>query len=154
MAKAKAGDTVKVNGPYGGFRLSGSDAAMAWIAGGSGMAPIKCILHQMKNTGNKRTATYYFGANKVEELFLLDEMKEFETELADFTFVPVVATPQDGEKWAGETGFVTDAVRRGLKDASQREAYLCGSPGMIDASIKVLSELGIPEQAIFYDKFE
>ena len=150
----KVGDEVRLNGPYGDFRLSETDAPIVFIAGGSGMAPIKCILHHMKNTANKRKATYYFGANKVNELFLLDEMKEFESDLADFRFVPVVATPQDGEEWTGETGFVTDAVRRGLENATECEAYLCGSPGMIDASIEVLNELGMPEEAIFYDKFE
>ena len=150
----KVGDEVRLNGPYGDFHLSETDAPIVFIAGGSGMAPIKCILHHMKNTASKRKATYYFGANKVNELFLLDEMKEFESDLADFKFVPVVATPQDGEEWTGETGFVTDAVRRGLKNASECEAYLCGSPGMIDASIDVLTELGMKQEAIFYDKFE
>ncbi len=150
----KVGDEVRLNGPYGDFRLSDTDTPMVFIAGGSGMAPIKCILHYMKNTGNKREATYYFGANKVEELFLLDEMNEFESELADFKFMPVVVANQDGENWSGEKGFVTEAVQRNLKNASECEAYLCGSPGMIDASIKVLIELGMREDAIFYDKFE
>lgn len=150
----KVGDEVRLNGPYGDFRLSETDAPMVFIAGGSGMAPIKCILHYMLRTGNKRKATYYFGANKVKELFLLDEMKEFESALSGFRFVPVVAAPVNGDNWQGETGLVTEAVQRDLKNASEHEAYLCGSPGMIDASIKVLIELGLREEAIFYDKFE
>ena len=150
----KVGDQVRLNGPYGDFRLSDTDAPMVFIAGGSGMAPMKCILHYMLSTDNKRKATYYFGANKVSEVFLLDEMKEFESALADFRFVPVVAAPQGGEDWSGETGLVTEAVQRDLKNASEYEAYLCGSPGMIDASIKVLIELGMIEESIFYDKFE
>jgi Na+-transporting NADH:ubiquinone oxidoreductase subunit F len=150
----KVGDQVRLNGPYGDFHLSDTDAPMIFIAGGSGMAPIKCILHQMKNTDNKRKTVYYFGANKVNELFLLDEMKQFEAELADFRFVPVVAAPAEGENWSGETGLVTEAVQRDLQNAPEYEAYLCGSPGMIDAAIRVLSELGMPEESIFYDKFE
>ena len=51
------------------------------------MAPIKCMLHHMKNTANKRKAMYYFGANKVEELCLQDLMSSFESELADFKFI-------------------------------------------------------------------
>jgi len=39
------------------------------------------------------------------------------------------------------------------KNGSKSEAYLCGSPGMIDACIKVLTELGVSEDRIFYDKF-
>jgi Na+-transporting NADH:ubiquinone oxidoreductase subunit F len=40
-----------------------------------------------------------------------------------------------------------------MKDASLYEAYLCGSPGMIDASIKVLNELGVTNDRVFFDKF-
>lgn len=150
----KIGDNVKMNGPYGDFRLSETAVPIVFIAGGSGMAPIRCILHHMKNTANKRKATYYFGANKVDQLFLLDEMKKFEKELADFRFVPAVASPQDSDNWTGQKGFVTDAVRSDLKNAPECEAYLCGSPGMIDAAIEVLAALGMSEENIFYDKFE
>ena len=34
------------------------------------------------------------------------------------------------------------------------EGYLCGSPGMIDACIKVLTGKGLPDDKIYYDKFE
>jgi Na+-transporting NADH:ubiquinone oxidoreductase subunit F len=150
----KVGDEVKINGPYGDFYLSESDAPIVFVAGGAGMAPIKCILHHMKNTNNKRKATYYFGANKVEELFLTDLMRNFESDLPDFKFVPAAAAAEQGENWDGETGLVTQVVQKNLKNASEYEAYLCGSPGMIDAAIKVLTDLGMSEKQIFYDKFE
>jgi Na+-transporting NADH:ubiquinone oxidoreductase subunit F len=150
----KVGDEMKINGPYGEFRLSDSDAPIVFIAGGSGMAPIKCMLHHMKNTDNKREAVYYFGANESRELFLVDMMREFEKQLANFRFVPVVSEPEDSEAHGYETGLVTDAVERGVKNATECEAYLCGSPGMINAIIKVLTGLGVSEDKIFYDKFE
>lgn len=150
----KVGDEVKLNGPYGDFQLSDTDAPIVFIAGGSGMAPIKCMLHHMKNTNDKRKATYYFGANRVKELFLQELMQQFERDLGDFEFVPSVTSPQDGEDWTGKVGRVTSTVENHLKNASESEAYLCGSPGMIDAAIKVLKELGMSEDKIFYDKFE
>jgi len=149
----KVGDVAKVNGPYGDFRLSDTDSPMVFIAGGSGMAPIKCILHQMKNEGIKRKATYYFGANTVKDMFMVELMRAFEKELYDFRFVPSVARPQENEKWDGEVGLVTEVVQRDLKNAAECEAYLCGSPGMIDAAIKVLTEMGMSQEKIFYDKF-
>ncbi len=149
----KAGDSVRVNGPCGVFRLSDTDAPIIFIAGGSGMAPIRCILNHMRNAGNKRKAVYYFGANKVSELFMLDEMKQFECDLADFRFVAVVAQPDLDEHWDGAAGLVTEAVAREVKNAGECEAYLCGSPGMIAASGKVLKELGVSEDKIHYDSF-
>ncbi|OQA00762.1 MAG: Na(+)-translocating NADH-quinone reductase subunit F [Planctomycetes bacterium ADurb.Bin401] len=150
----KIGDPVRLNGPYGLFRLTDTDAPIVFIAGGSGMAPIKCMLHHMKNTNNKRKATYYFGANKLKDLCCVDLMHQFEKELANFRFVPSVAATEPGETWAGVKGLVTNAINDDLQDASNSEAYLCGSPGMIDAVIKLLRQKGIDEKNIFYDKFE
>ena len=50
----KEGDELRFNGPYGDFRLSESASPIVFVAGGSGMAPIKCMLHHMKNTDTSR----------------------------------------------------------------------------------------------------
>jgi Na+-transporting NADH:ubiquinone oxidoreductase subunit F len=147
----RVGDAVALNGPYGAFRLSNSAAPVIFIAGGSGLAPIKSILHQMAGTKNPRPAIFFFGANTSPELFYVREMESFASFLPGYRFVPVLARPEPG--WTGESGLVTDAVARLQTDLRDHEAYLCGSPGMIDASIKVLKSLGIKEENIFYDKF-
>ncbi|HPD47840.1 MAG TPA: 2Fe-2S iron-sulfur cluster binding domain-containing protein [Anaerohalosphaeraceae bacterium] len=150
----KEGDTVRFNGPYGEFRLSQTDAPMIWVAGASGMAPFVSLLYQMRNERITRPTTYFFGGNKVKDMFYLDRMRAFEKELPNFRFVPVVAAPDEGEQWDGERGLVTQALERADADLSGHEGYLCGSPGMIDAAIKVMNQLGIPNERIFYDKFE
>lgn len=149
----KEGTPIMFNGPYGEFRLSDTQAPMVFVAGGSGMAPIRSMLYQMERDGIQREATYYFGVNATEELFYEDEMARFEKVLAGYRFVPVVAGPDSAEHWKGETGLVTEAIARAGKDLTKHEAYLCGSPGMIDASIKVLTELGVLRERIFFDTF-
>lgn len=149
----KEGDAVTLNGPYGEFHLSDTDRPIIFIAGGSGMAPIKCMLHHMKNTRNAREAVYYFGANTERDMFLMDEMRQFEKDIPRFRFVPVLARPERPQEWKGDTGLVTQAVQRDVKNAAEAEAYLCGSPGMIDAAIETLKKLGMTEDRIFYDKF-
>jgi Na+-transporting NADH:ubiquinone oxidoreductase subunit F len=86
-------------------------------------------------------------------MFYLDEMKQFENDLPDFKFIPALSAPEPDDKWDGETGLITEVVDRHYPDCSGKEAYLCGSPGMIDACIKVLTTNGMPEENIFYDKF-
>ncbi len=149
----KVGEEVTINGPYGDFFLRETDSNIIFIAGGSGMAPIKSILLDMEQTGNKRKATYFFGARSKRDLFLLDEMRALEEKMPNFKFVPALSEPQPEDKWEGEVGLITDVVRRMVEEAPTSEAYLCGSPGMIDACIKVLTELKVPEESIFYDKF-
>jgi Na+-transporting NADH:ubiquinone oxidoreductase subunit F len=41
----RVGDPVRINGPYGDFRLSDTDAPVVFVAGGSGMEPIKSMIH-------------------------------------------------------------------------------------------------------------
>jgi Na+-transporting NADH:ubiquinone oxidoreductase subunit F len=149
----KEGDEVLVNGPYGDFYLQDTDRDIICIAGGSGMAPIKSILLDMQEKGLKRKATYFFGARSAKDLFLLDEMRQLEKENEHFTFMPALSEPEAGDNWEGEVGLITDVVARHVKDGASKEAYLCGSPGMIDACIKVLTECGVPEDRIYYDKF-
>lgn len=149
----RVGDPVRINGPYGDFRLADTDVPVVFVAGGSGMAPIKSMLHEMLNTASTRTATYYFGVNTPKDLFFVEEMKAFEAKLPNFKFVPVLAMPEASNGWKGETGLVTEALDRSLNTAGSYEAYLCGSPGMIDATIEVLKGHGMPLEHIYYDKF-
>lgn len=149
----KEGDTMTVNGPYGDFRLQNSQRDIVCIAGGSGMAPIKSILLDMKRRGIRRKVDYFFGAKSLRDLFLLDDMKALERELPGFRFVPALSEPAAEDRWDGETGLITQVVDRHVQDAADKEAYLCGSPLMIDACIAVLKKKGMPDDRIFYDKF-
>jgi NAD(P)H-flavin reductase len=51
-------------------------------------------------------------------------------------------------------GRVTDMLNKYLDDASGAEAYLCGSPVMIDSVTPILRAKGMKEENIMYDKFE
>jgi Na+-transporting NADH:ubiquinone oxidoreductase subunit F len=149
----KEGDTVTLNGPYGEFRRSDTEKEMICIAGGSGMAPVKSILLDMVDKNIDRKVQYFFGARAVRDLFLVDEMKALESQLPRFTFMPALSAPDPEDNWEGDTGLITEVVARHVSNASDKEAYLCGSPFMIDACIKTLTGLGMPEESIFYDKF-
>jgi len=149
----KEGDEVEFNGPYGQFRLSTTPREMIWIAGGSGMAPFWSILRHMQEKNVRRKTMFFFGAVRRNDIFFLDEMRRKEKELEWFRFVPALSAPAEGGQWDGEHGLITEAVDRLAGDAADKEAYLCGSPGMIDAAIKVLKAKGMTDDRIFYDKF-
>jgi len=149
----KEGDTVSLNGPYGEFRLADTGREMVWIAGGSGMAPFWSIVRHMRERGIQRKVTYFFGAVGRRDLFLVEELRQLEREMPNFRFMPALSGNPDANGWAGERGLITQVVERHLADGADKEGYLCGSGGMIDAAIKVLKAKGISEDRIFYDKF-
>jgi Na+-transporting NADH:ubiquinone oxidoreductase subunit F len=149
----KVGDEVTLNGPHGDFRLQNTPAEKIFIAGGSGMAPFRSFLMHMRNEKLDFPCRYFFGAVGRRDMFYLGEMAEFEKILPNFRFVPALSKPTPEDKWEGETGLITEVVARHYPDCSDKEAYLCGSPGMIDACIKVLVGNGMPQDKVYYDKF-
>jgi Na+-transporting NADH:ubiquinone oxidoreductase subunit F len=149
----KEGRDVTFSGPYGSFFLSGTRAPVIFIAGGSGMAPIWSMMRDMADKGIRRKTVFFFGALTQKDLFYTGELAAFAKEQEWFTFVPSLSNEPAGSDWNGERGLVTEVVSRLLPDTSRHEAYLCGSPGMIDASVAVLIRNGIPADKIHYDKF-
>lgn len=149
----QVGDKLNLNGPYGDFFLRDTDRAIICIAGGSGMAPIKSILLEMKRKQINRRTRFFFGARTEKDLFLLDEMAQLEKDLPNFQFVPALSKPEEGSDWKGDSGLITDVVDSHMESGDNVEAYLCGSPGMIKACVEVLTRRGVPEGLIYYDSF-
>lgn len=148
------GDKIKITGPFGDFFLQeDSKRPMIMIAGGSGMAPIRSILFKLMDQGFKRKGTYFFGARTKKDLFYTEELFEISKKYPNFTYIPALSTPLPEDNWDLDEGLITEVVSRHTDDLSEHEAYLCGSPGMIDASIKVLLEKGMKEENIHFDKF-
>lgn len=147
-------DTIDIDGPFGDFYLQeDSNKDIICIAGGSGMAPIRSILYRLEDLGMKRKVKYFFGARTQKDLFLTEELMELSKRFPNFEYIPALSHADDDETWQGERGLITDVVRRIAGDLTDSEAYLCGSPGMIDACITVLQELNMPEEEIRFDKF-
>jgi Na+-transporting NADH:ubiquinone oxidoreductase subunit F len=152
--RLKVGDSISFTGPYGDFRATeGSGAPMLFIAGGSGMAPVWSILQDMCEKKMTRSICFFFGALTQRDLFLMDQLNGLEKTLPDFRFIPALSNEPADSAWKGERGLITEVVARHVPDCKNHEAYLCGSPGMINACIKVLKNGGMAENKIFFDKF-
>ncbi|PKL23208.1 MAG: oxidoreductase [Spirochaetae bacterium HGW-Spirochaetae-3] len=155
----KVGDELELVGPFGEFRVHDTPAAMVCVAGGSGMAPFKSMLYDMRerNAFPEKDIWYFFGARGTRDMFYLDELRQLEKEWPRFHFVPALSEPKPEENWEGERGLITDVLDRYIKDRVGKdkgmEGYLCGSPGMIGACIAVMTKNGIPESSIYFDKF-
>ena len=147
-------DHITLTGPFGDFYLrEDSDRDIICIGGGCGMAPIRSILLHLKAKGMPRKVMYFFGARSKKDLFFTEELQALEMEFPNFKYIPALSEPKPQDNWDGETGFITQAVERLMPEGFGQEAYLCGPPPMIDASIKVLTKKGVHEIHIYYDKF-
>lgn len=149
----QVGDKITLTGPFGDFYIRDTDREIICIAGGSGKAPIRSILYYLKDNGMKRKVKYFFGAKSKRDLYMTDEFLELSKNFPNFQYIPALSEPLPEDNWTGEVGLITDVVDRLTGDLSEAEAYLCGSPGMINACTKVLNKHDIKQHNVFYDKF-
>jgi propane monooxygenase reductase component len=148
------GDQLNLTGPYGMFTLrEGFDTELIFVGGGAGMAPILALLRSMAERGIDRKATYYYGARRRRDLCFEEELRALEEKLPNFTFVPALSEPDDSEEWDGEVGMITDVVKRNVTSLASAHAYVCGPPPMVEAAMPLLTQLGVPEKRVYYDKF-
>lgn len=153
---AQVGDTLPISGPHGQFTLRPGSQPMVFVAGGSGLAPIKAMLEQaLQGPHSARTAWVFFGARTQGDLYALPELEAIQRQWAGrIRFVPVLSAEPEGSPWAGLRGLVTDhlgsQVAQPLSDA---QAYLCGPPPMVDACMAELAALGMAPANIHSDKF-
>ena len=151
-----AGKTLAMEAPHGEFHLRGGNAPMVCIVGGSGLAPLLSVLEDARKNRIRRPCVLLFGARTEADLYMLDAIRDIaQGWLEPFKFVPVLSHEEPGSPWKGARGLVTEHIAAACNDfdCKASEGYLCGPPPMIDAAIGKLTELGLPLDAIFYDKF-
>lgn len=151
----KEGDEVRMSGPYGDFFLRGGEDVkeLIMIAGGSGMAPIRSLLKDIFEKGLDYKIRYYFTVSKVRDLFYVDELTALAEEHPNFEYIPIVSRSEEGDGWTGEKRKIIQVIKEDVLNGEGKEAYMCGSPGMLNACVEALKETGFTDKAILFDKF-
>ena len=147
------GDRLDITGPFGVFTLREGDNDLVFVGGGAGMAPILSLLRSMAERGLQRKATFFYGARTKKDLCFEAELHKLEEKLPDFRYIPALSEPGDDDGWDGETGLITDVVKRLAGDLRGAHAYVCGPPPMVEAALPLLETMGVEEKRIYYDKF-
>ncbi|HEY2706110.1 MAG TPA: FAD-binding oxidoreductase, partial [Candidatus Dormibacteraeota bacterium] len=151
--EARIGDRVTLHGPLGMFRVRLSHRPMVMVAGGSGLAPILSMIADQAERGAERAVILYHGARTRQDLCFLDRVTALGRRLPGFRFVPVLSHEPEDSAWEGARGFVHDLLVATAPDLREHDAYLCGPPAMIEATIPVLVARGIRERNVYFDAF-
>lgn len=154
----KPGDKVIVSGPYGEFHIRDTGREMVYIGGGAGMAPLRShIFHMFHTDKTKRKVSYWYGARSKREIFYDEQFMDIEKKFPNFNFNIALSEPVAEDKWEGMTGFIHqvlyDEYLSKLEEPEEIEYYLCGPPMMNDAVLKMLYDLGVPDEMIEFDDF-
>jgi NAD(P)H-flavin reductase len=146
---AQPGDRIRLGTPYGRMILDReSTRPVLMIAGGTGLAPMKAMVGQLVVDGG-RPANLYFGARTMRENY---DDRELGILAAANEWLTVVTAISADSRWPGASGLVGDvAVAAG--DWSEHDVYVCGSPGMVEHTVKSLVAAGVRENQISFEEF-
>jgi CDP-4-dehydro-6-deoxyglucose reductase len=151
----KEKEILRIEGPFGSFYLrEDSDKPIVLLASGTGFAPIKAIVEQMRARGSTRPATLYWGGRRPADLYQADWIAEQCAAMPSLKYVPVVsdALPEDG--WTGRTGFVHEAVLQDFPDLSGHQVYACGAPIVVESAQRdYVARAGLPADEFYADAF-
>ncbi len=141
------GDRVKLTGPYGDqLAIAEGVEKVVMVAGGIGIAPFAGLVEDVVLRSDIKEAKLIYGVNMANEFIDWDRFQTLADEHAKFEYIPVVAFDDD---WQGEKGFVTDVLKK--LDLNGYNVYMCGPPPMVDASLKVLADLAVAEENVFFE---
>jgi len=151
----KERDILRFEGPLGTFFVrEDSDKPMVLLASGTGFAPIKAIVEQMRATDSQRPMVLYWGGRRPQDVYMDALCRQWEQEIPNFRYVPVVsdALPEDG--WSGRTGYVHQAVVADQPDLSGWQVYACGAPIVVESAKRdFTAQCRLPEDEFYADAF-
>lgn len=146
---AAVGDVVRLGPPVGQLTLSQGDRDLLLVAGGTGLAPLKALVEHNAEQYAPRRAHLFVGARTAGGLYDLDDLAQLARQHSWLTVTTVV---YDDEEYDGERGLVSDVVA-GHGPWSDCDAYVCGSPPMVAATIRRLVEAEVPRERIRFEQF-
>lgn len=146
LRELRPGVRVIIEGPWGIFTADqrrGPSALL--IAGGSGIAPIRALLEELP-TGT----IVLYRARAREEVIFRDELEWLAHDRGATLWYVLGGRDDPGPQRA----FSQAGLRELAPDVRHRDVYLCGPPGLVDASVAALRRLRVPRRQIHMDPFE
>jgi ferredoxin-NADP reductase len=153
LAGIQVGDPVEFTGPYGYFKLrQPPDLVSAFVATGTGIAPIRAMLQQLQARGGLGEAWLIFGVRHEEDILYREEFEALERKNPNFHFIPTLS--RAGPGWKGHRGYVQGQVKRYLSGKKGLHAYVCGAPQMVMDVRTLLAGMGYSQEDVSYEKYE
>ncbi|MFD4758322.1 hypothetical protein ACFWOJ_05360 [Streptomyces sp. NPDC058439] len=128
-----------------------SHSGLLCRGGGTGIAPIKALVEDVAEHGDRRPVEVFYGARTDRDLYDIDTMMRLQKTCPWLAVGPVVSTGPGTA--GGPKGLLPEAVRA-YGPWHECDACLSGPPGVIRSSVDVLRGIGMPAERIRHDAVE
>ncbi|MFJ6100386.1 globin domain-containing protein [Streptomyces sp. NPDC092359] len=139
--RARPGDVLRIGPPAGSMTVDhATDTGLLCLGGGTGIAPIKALVEDVAEHGDRRPVDVFYGARSGHDLYDIDTMLRLQRTFPWLSVHPVTE----------EQGRLPEAIGR-LGPWDERDAYLSGPLGMVRRGVDVLRGAGVPAERIRHD---
>ena len=128
LNKIKEGDQLLIDGPYGKFVLQEAQEDLIFIAGGTGIAPIRAMLQALWKQGKKNEMWLFYRFKEQESYLYREEWEAAAQERKNFHLIP---STRGSSQWKGETDRPQLLLKKYIATPEGKEVYVCGSPEMV-----------------------
>lgn len=162
LCDMKEGDEIACQGPFGDFILRPPMRDTIFIATGTGVAPLRSMLHWLfAEDGHPRPSeTRYqgknlwlvFGNRTEKDIYYHEEFLRLAVEHVNFHYLPTLS--RGSADWKGLRGYVQEHVPAIAQGRTDMHAYICGLEKMVRANRELLKSLGWDRKSILYEKYD
>jgi CDP-4-dehydro-6-deoxyglucose reductase len=151
------GATLRAIGPQGLFLRTPNVGPSLFVATGTGVTPLRSMLHAALDAGETHKMTLIFGVRKEEDRLYRDELEQMQAKFP--TFHAEYTLSQASDAWQGRRGYVQTHVRALFEELAVGGAtphvYICGLKKMIDGVRELLkNEMQIPRQQVHSERYD
>jgi ferredoxin-NADP reductase len=143
----ETGHTVEVEGPLGSFTFptAPSERRFVFIAGGTGIAPLRAMLHHALAIPHEQIGVFY-SARTPDEFAYESELRE----MARHRRIELRQTVTRGatDDWSGARGRLGRAELQPLVHDAATLCFICGPPALVAEMSGHLAELGVEARRI------
>jgi ferredoxin-NADP reductase len=133
-------------GPIGSFTLNGipSDAPILFVAGGTGIAPLRSMIHQALHDAHPAPLVLVYSARSPNEFAYLADLQRLSR---DGQLAMTLTLTGQCDDWVHARG------RAGISHLAEYAhpsvvAFVCGPPSMVAEIPVALESLGVPRDRI------
>ena len=149
----KINDTVYLkNIPMGKFILEESQNAVM-ITGGIGITPLRSMIKYAIDKILNIKITLFYSNRTQKEIVYRKELEKFSEEYKNFNLINTVTRSEEDKEWKGPTGRIDADIIEKYPYEKNSIFYICGAPKMVEAMIKTVKKLNVPDERIKREDF-
>ena len=150
---AAPGALLDLDGPFGSFGLPSTsvDRPMLFIAGGTGIAPLRSMLIEHLSRPTTNPVALIYSARSIDEFAFRAELTALESARRIKPYFTI--TREERTDWTGRRGRIgAELLNEALPDTGSI-CLLCGPPQLVSDATRLLIENGVSEDLILTEKY-